>query len=73
MQEEFQALIQNNTWHLVPLADGLNVIDCKCTTTLVTFCDVVFMSPNLKFMSLFKIYDISMTKITSSPIMRGIA
>jgi hypothetical protein len=29
MQEEFQALIQNNTWHLVPPADGLNVIDCK--------------------------------------------
>jgi hypothetical protein len=43
------------------------------TTTLVTFYDVVFMSPNLKFMSLFKIYDISMTKTTSSPIMRGIA
>jgi hypothetical protein len=45
----------------------------RITTTLVTFCDVVFMSPNLKFMSLFKIYDISMTKTTSSPIMRGIA
>jgi hypothetical protein len=29
MQEEFQALIQNNTWHLVPPVDGLNVIDCK--------------------------------------------
>jgi hypothetical protein len=43
------------------------------TTTLVTFCDIVFMSPNLKFMSLFKIYDISMMKTTSSPIMRGIA
>jgi histone deacetylase 1/2 len=29
MQEEFQALIQNKTWHLVPPRDGLNIIDCK--------------------------------------------
>jgi hypothetical protein len=43
------------------------------TTTLVTFCDVLFMSLNLEFMSLFEIYDVSMTIITSSPIMRGIA
>jgi histone deacetylase 1/2 len=28
-QEEFQALIQNKTWHLVPPRDGLNIIDCK--------------------------------------------
>jgi hypothetical protein len=39
----------------------------------VTFCDVLFMSLNLEFMSLFEIYDVSMTIITSSPIMRGIA
>jgi hypothetical protein len=29
MNEEFQALLQNNTWHLVPPRAGLNVIDCK--------------------------------------------
>jgi hypothetical protein len=39
----------------------------------VTFRDVLFMSPNFEFMSLFEIYDISMTKITLSHIMRGIA
>jgi hypothetical protein len=29
MADEFQALIGNNTWHLVPLRDDLNIIDCK--------------------------------------------
>jgi hypothetical protein len=43
------------------------------TTTLVTFCDVLFMLPNFEFMSIFEIYDISVTKIALSPIMRGIA
>jgi hypothetical protein len=42
------------------------------TTTLVTFCDMPFMSQNLEFTSHFAAYDISMTKIASSPIMRGI-
>jgi hypothetical protein len=29
MDLEFQALQNNNTWHLVTLVDGKNVIDCK--------------------------------------------
>jgi hypothetical protein len=29
MDEEYDALIKNNTWHLVPSCHGQNVIDCK--------------------------------------------
>jgi hypothetical protein len=29
MESEFLALMQNNTWHLVPLVSGRNLIDCK--------------------------------------------
>jgi len=29
MDDEFQALLTNKTWHLVPPRAGLNVIDCK--------------------------------------------
>ena len=29
MNDEFQALLKNKTWHLVPHCAGLNVIDCK--------------------------------------------
>jgi histone deacetylase 1/2 len=29
MDEEYNALIKNNTWHLVPSSHGQNVIDCK--------------------------------------------
>jgi hypothetical protein len=29
MQEEFDALIRNKIWHLIPLHAGLNVIDSK--------------------------------------------
>jgi hypothetical protein len=29
MNEEFQALLKNKTWHLVPPRAGLNVVDCK--------------------------------------------
>ena len=29
MNDEFQALQKNKTWHLVPPRAGLNVIDCK--------------------------------------------
>jgi hypothetical protein len=29
MDEEYDALIKNNTWHLVPSGHGQNVIDCK--------------------------------------------
>jgi hypothetical protein len=29
MDEEYDALIKNHTWHLVPSARGKNVIDCK--------------------------------------------
>jgi histone deacetylase 1/2 len=29
MDEEYQALITNQTWHLVPSTRGQNVIDCK--------------------------------------------
>uniref|UniRef100_A0A8R7RFB8 Reverse transcriptase Ty1/copia-type domain-containing protein n=1 Tax=Triticum urartu TaxID=4572 RepID=A0A8R7RFB8_TRIUA len=29
MDEEYDALIKNKTWHLVPLAKGRNIIDCK--------------------------------------------
>jgi hypothetical protein len=29
MQEEYNALIQNKTWHLVPPTSTKNVIDCK--------------------------------------------
>jgi hypothetical protein len=29
MQEEFDALIKNKTWHLVPHQAGLNIIDSK--------------------------------------------
>lgn len=29
MDSEYQALMKNKTWHLVPPKKGLNVIDCK--------------------------------------------
>lgn len=29
MQEEFDALIRNKTWHLVPARRGMNIVDCK--------------------------------------------
>jgi hypothetical protein len=29
MDEEYRALLQNGTWHLVPPSRGKNVIDCK--------------------------------------------
>jgi histone deacetylase 1/2 len=29
MDDEFSALMRNNTWHLVPATHGRNVIDCK--------------------------------------------
>lgn len=29
MDEEYQALMRNQTWHLVPPKKGQNVIDCK--------------------------------------------
>jgi histone deacetylase 1/2 len=29
MEEEHDALIKNNTWHLVPSSSGRNLIDCK--------------------------------------------
>ena len=29
MAQEFQALQRNNTWHLVPLVSGVNIIDSK--------------------------------------------
>jgi hypothetical protein len=29
MESEFSALMQNNTWHLVPLVSGRNLIDYK--------------------------------------------
>jgi histone deacetylase 1/2 len=29
MDEEYDALIKNGTWHLVPATHGQNVIDCK--------------------------------------------
>jgi hypothetical protein len=29
MDEEYDGLIKNNTWHLVPSCHGQNVIDCK--------------------------------------------
>jgi hypothetical protein len=29
MEEEYNALIKNGTWHLVPSACGQNIIDCK--------------------------------------------
>jgi hypothetical protein len=29
MVDEFQALIRNKTWHLIPPREDLNVIDCK--------------------------------------------
>jgi hypothetical protein len=29
MQEEYDALIKNKTWHLVPPSSGNNLIDCK--------------------------------------------
>jgi hypothetical protein len=29
MDEEYNALMKNGTWHLVPSASGQNVIDCK--------------------------------------------
>jgi hypothetical protein len=29
MDEEYDALMKNHTWHLVPSARGQNVIDCK--------------------------------------------
>jgi hypothetical protein len=29
MDHEFDALIKNHTWHLVPPKEGANIIDCK--------------------------------------------
>jgi hypothetical protein len=29
MHHEYNALLKNNTWHLVPHKQGTNVIDCK--------------------------------------------
>lgn len=29
MDEEYAALMENKTWHLVPLMKGSNIIDCK--------------------------------------------
>jgi hypothetical protein len=29
MDEEYEALLKNNTWHLVPAGHGKNIIDCK--------------------------------------------
>jgi hypothetical protein len=29
MVDEFQALLHNKTWHLVPSSPDLNIIDCK--------------------------------------------
>jgi hypothetical protein len=29
MEEEYNALIQNKTWHLVPPSNNKNLIDCK--------------------------------------------
>lgn len=29
MQEEYDALMRNQTWHLVPAGQGKNLIDCK--------------------------------------------
>jgi hypothetical protein len=29
MSDEFDALLRNKTWHLVPSRPGLNIIDCK--------------------------------------------
>jgi hypothetical protein len=36
MESEYSALVQNNTWHLVPPASGRNVIDCKLYIKLST-------------------------------------
>jgi hypothetical protein len=30
MNEEYSALVKNNTWHLVPSIGATNIIDCKC-------------------------------------------
>jgi histone deacetylase 1/2 len=29
MDDEYRALIENKTWHLVPYKKGINIIDCK--------------------------------------------
>ena len=29
MEQEFQVLLRNDTWHLVPLVSGVNIIDSK--------------------------------------------
>jgi hypothetical protein len=29
MDQEYNALLKNNTWHLVPRKQGMNIIDCK--------------------------------------------
>jgi histone deacetylase 1/2 len=29
MEEEYNALIRNKTWHLVPTRKGMNIIDCR--------------------------------------------
>jgi hypothetical protein len=34
MQEEFEALIKNKTWHLVPHPAGLNIIESKWASKL---------------------------------------
>jgi hypothetical protein len=30
MDQEYNALLKNNTWYLVPRKQGMNIIDCKC-------------------------------------------
>jgi hypothetical protein len=30
MDDEYNALMKNKTWHLVPPQHGRNIIDCKC-------------------------------------------
>jgi histone deacetylase 1/2 len=29
MNDEYKALVENKTWHLVPYKKGINLIDCK--------------------------------------------
>lgn len=29
MEEEYNALLRNKTWHLVPARKGMNIIDCR--------------------------------------------
>jgi hypothetical protein len=30
MDEEYQALMRNKTWHLVPVQHARNIVNCKC-------------------------------------------